>query len=101
MRVFRDVKNNLLKVDDVFYQLSELVDKVFDIVKQYSSNPAFDIPGWFYSGSPYADEIHKLGATPIENVNEFIPEFVPPLGKVWRSREPIWPQIFNCKVKEE
>ena len=31
---------------------------------------------------------------------EFIPEFVPPHGKVWRSREPMWPQIFNCEVKD-
>jgi hypothetical protein len=101
MRVLRDSKNNLLKVDDVFYQLSELVDRTFDIAKQHSSNPVFDMPGWFYSGSPYADEIHKLGCESVENVNEFIPEFVPPLGKVWRSREPMWPTIFGCEVKNE
>jgi hypothetical protein len=100
MRVLRDSENNLLKVDDVFYQLSTLVDCVFEIVKQRSDNPAFDMPGWFYSGSPYADEIHKLGVKPVNAPNKFTPEFTPLLGNIWRTREPMWPSIFNCEIKE-
>jgi hypothetical protein len=100
MRVLRDSRNNLLKVDNEFYSLSELVDKVYEIVKLHSSNPAFDMPSWFYSGSYYADEIKKLDVSPIETPSEFVPEFVPKLGKVWRARETKWPEIFGCEVKE-
>lgn len=99
--VLRDSKNNLLKVGNEFYSLSKLVDTVFEIVKQHSPNPAFHMPGWFYSGSPYGKEICDLGVEPLKDTpKEFIPEFVPPLGKVWRSREPLWPKIFNCEVKD-
>jgi hypothetical protein len=101
MRVLRDSRNDLLKVDDRFYRLSTLVDHVFEIVKQHSDNPGLDMPGWFYSGSPYADEIHNLSVEIIAEPSDFFPEYVPSLGKVWRSREPMWPQIFSCKVKEE
>lgn len=99
--VLRDSKNNLLKVGNNFYSPSQLVDTVFEIVKQHSSNPAFDTPGWFYSGSPYGKEIISIGVKTLEKEpDEFVPEFVPPLGKVYRTREPIWPEIFNCEVKD-
>lgn len=99
-QVLRDSRNNLLKVGNEFYSLSQLVDAVFEVMKQHSSNPAFDAPGWFYSGSPYGKEIYSLGIQPLKDTpTEFVPEFVPSLGKVWRSKEPAWPQIFNCEVK--
>lgn len=99
-KVLRDSRHNLLKVGNEFYSLSQLVDAVFEVVKQYSSNPAFDAPGWFYSGSQYGKEIYSLGIQPLKDApTEFVPEFVPSLGKVWRSKEPVWPQIFNCEVK--
>jgi hypothetical protein len=101
LEVLRDSKNNLLKVGNEFYTLSELFDSVFEIVKQHSKNPGFDTPGWFYSGSPYGKEIISIGVKPLEKEPaEFVPEFVPPLGKVYRTREPIWPEIFNCEVKD-
>lgn len=102
MEVLRDSRNNLLKVGENYYCLSELIDTAFYIVKRNSDNPAFDMPSWFYSGSPYGENILKLGVNPIEETpSEFIPEYVPKLGKVWRSREPAWPQIFDCKVHND
>jgi hypothetical protein len=98
--VLRDSRNNLLKVGNDFYSLSQVVDTVFEIVKQHSTNPAFDVPGWFYSGSPYEKEICALGIQPLKyKPTEFIPEFLPRYPQPpWRSREPMWPQIFNCEV---
>lgn len=99
--VLRDSKRDLLKVGNEFYSLSQLVATVIEIVKQHSSNPGFDMPGWFYSGSPYGKEIISLSVQPLKDKpTDFTPEFVPPLCKVWRSREPLWPQIFNCEVKD-
>ena len=99
--VLRDSKNDLLKIGEDFYSLSKVTDKVFKIVSKHSDNPAFDMPGWFYSGSPYGKEILELQVKPLEQQpSEFQPEFVPKLGKVWRAREPLWPQIFKCEVKD-
>lgn len=83
-----------------WYTLSTLGDKVFDIVTASgSNNPAFDMPPWFYTGSPYADEIESLGCAEVIPPTQYQKEYVPALGDVWRSREPAWPSIFNCKVK--
>lgn len=83
-----------------WYNLSDLVNIAYNIVKDSgSSNPAFDTPPWFYTGSPYADEIVSLGCDVIDAPKTYKVEHVPELGYVWRSREPAWPKIFNCKVK--
>lgn len=85
-----------------WYTLSVLVDKVFEIVKTSgSNNPAFDMPPWFYTGSPYADELVNLGCKEVTAPETYKVEYVPALGKVWRSRELTWPSIFNCSIKAE
>jgi len=85
-----------------WYNLHDLVDTVFERVKAWgSNNPGFDTPNWFYTGSPYADEIVALGCSEVDAPANYRIECVPRLGKVWRSREPMWPEIFNCAVKEE
>lgn len=55
-----------------------------------SDNPGFDMPGWFYTGSPYAAQIIGLGVSPVPIPQDFVVEYVPDLGKVWRSRRPLW-----------
>lgn len=102
MRVLRDSTNDLLKVDDKYLSLSSLVDHIFNIVKQHSSNPGFDMPPWFYSCSPYADELIALGSDFIvDKPKEFRPEFLPQsTKKSWSSREPTWPTIFDCEIKQ-
>jgi hypothetical protein len=100
VRVLRDSRNNLLKVDEYYFSLSEVVDHVYTIVCQYSDNPGFDMPPWFFSGSPYADEILRLGITPIQHqVREFTPEFTPAARPTWRANEPKWMSIFNSEEK--
>jgi hypothetical protein len=82
------------------YSLFALVNKAFDIVKASgSNNPAFDMPPWFYTGSPYADAIVNLGCEELTPPDIYMVECVPPLGNVWRSREPAWAKIFNVDVK--
>jgi hypothetical protein len=82
------------------YNLFALVNKAFAIVKASgSNNPAFDMPPWFYTGSPYADAIVNLGCKEVAPPTSYKVECVPELGKVWRSREPAWPKIFNVDVE--
>ncbi len=84
-----------------WYTLSDLVNTVFELVKASGSgNPAFDMPSWFYTGSPYADEIEKIGCKQVPEPATYRVEVVPKLGKVWRARDPMWPTIFNCEVKD-
>ena len=83
-----------------WYTLSALSDKAFArVTASGSKNPGFDMPPWFYTGSPYADEIESLGCAEVTPSTEYRKEHVPALGVVWRSREPAWPSIFNCEVK--
>lgn len=89
-----------IRANGKWYALSTLVDKAFALVTASgSSNPAFDMPPWFYTGSSYANEIENLGCVEVTPPTEYIKEYVPALGEVWRSREPAWPSIFNCEVK--
>lgn len=85
-----------------WFNLKDLVDTAFEQVKAWGcDNPGFNMPSWFYTGSLYADEIVALGCKEVEPPKTYCIEFVPRLGKVWRRREPIWPEIFNCKAKEK
>lgn len=85
-----------------WYRLKDLVERAFEIVKESgSNNPGFDTPSWFYTGSPYANEIVALGCDTTNEPANYRIECVPRLGRVWRSREPAWPKIFNCEVKED
>jgi hypothetical protein len=101
MRVLRDSTNDLLKVDENYFSLSQIVDRVYEIVSKHSSNPGFDMPPWFYSGSPYADEILNIGIEPLKlKPKEFQPEFLPQSNnKNWKAKQPLWTKIFNCEEK--
>ena len=86
-----------IKVGDTWFTVQSLVDAAFDKVKAAgSTNPAFDQPPFFYSGSPYGDAILTLGCTPMESgPKDFKVEWVCHDGKKpWRSRDPIWPELF-------
>ena len=89
-----------IRANGKWYSLHALADKAFAIVKASgSNNPAFDAPPWFYTGSPYADAIVNLGCKEVTEPPVYQVECVPPLGKVWRSKEPAWPEIFNVDVE--
>lgn len=101
MRVIRTNSGHIC-ANKRWYVLKDLVDRAFEIAKKSGSiNPAFDTPSWFYTGSPYADEIVALGCETTNEPENYQIECVPKLGKVWRSREPAWPEIFNCEVKDD
>jgi hypothetical protein len=100
MKVLRG--QNTLMVNGVAYNLHHVVDAAFIEAKVYGSdNPAFHMPGWFYTNSPYAEQItqliirHKITQIPIPN--GFKPEFLPKLGKVWRNSEPKWITHYGVK----
>jgi hypothetical protein len=78
-------------VDGVGYDLRDCSERSYALVVEAgSNNPAFDMPGWFFSGSPYAEQIKALGAAIVAIPDDFRPEWVPDLGKLWSSREAIW-----------
>ena len=77
--------------DERAYALSELVQKTYEMtIAAGSDNPGFDMPAWFFTGSPYAEQIEALGCTLCDVPKDFLAEYVPDLGKVWRSRRPLW-----------
>jgi hypothetical protein len=101
MSVFRTDTGQIC-ANGKWFDLRALVDTAFERVRAWGSdNPGFDAPNWFYTGSPYADEIVALGCAGVDAPKEYRIESVPPLGKVWRSRDPLWPVIFNCAVKDD
>lgn len=96
-RVFRG--GSLLLIDGHFYSLSDCVDLAYNaVVYSGSKNPAFDMPPWFYSGSPYADAILALGVMRVKPPEAFQAEFVPKSALGWAARPPAWPEIFGVKV---
>ena len=77
--------------DERAYALSELAQKTYEMtIAAGSNNPGFDLPAWFFTGSPYAEQIEALGCTPCEVPKNFRAEYIPDLGKVWRARRPLW-----------
>ena len=64
-------------VDGQAYSLRDLVDASYAMVKGLGSkNPGSDMPPWFYSGSPYADQIKALGVQPIPVPENFSAEWL-------------------------
>lgn len=54
--------NDRVCANGKWYDLQDLVAAAYNRAKEAGSkNPAFDIPSWFYTGSPYANEIVELG----------------------------------------
>lgn len=80
---------NVIVVDGLGYHLAALAEASYALVKD-TDNPAFHMPGWFYSGSPYAEQIKALGVTPYPIPKNFRAEYVPDLGKVWRRGPTAW-----------
>lgn len=100
MKVLRG--NNAIVVGESSFGLSRLTDLAFEEAKSYGSdNPAFHMPGWFYSDSPYGEQIlalaerHNVEPAPIPK--DFIPEYVPKLGYVWRTTEPKWIDHYGVR----
>ena len=78
-------------VDGKAYDLRDCTEVAAELTrKSGSNNIAFDMFPWFFTGSPYADQIIDLGVTPQAVPDDFIAEYIPDLGKVWRSRQTIW-----------
>ena len=85
-----------IRVNGKWFNLTDVVNAAFDKVRASGSdNPAFDMPPFFYTGAPYAEAIIALGCDEVAPPKSYRAEYVPPLGEVWRSREPAWPAIFG------
>ena len=73
------------------YLIRDLSDAPYNMVRDAGSkNPGFDIPGWFFTGSPYGKQIVALGATQHPMPMNFCCEVVPDFGKLWKERPPGW-----------
>lgn len=79
-----------LKVGQDFYVLSDLVEAAYKLVSKSSDNPGFDMPQWFYSGSPYGAQIRALGVSPCQEPNDFRPEYLPQSEKHPWNRHASW-----------
>lgn len=100
MKVLRG--HNNIVVGNYAFILSILVDSAFKESKIYGAeNPAFHMPGWFYSNSPYGDQIFALAERhnikPAAIPEDFIPEYVPKLGYVWRKTDPKWIDYYDVR----
>jgi hypothetical protein len=96
MRVLRG--RDCVVVDERAYSLAALTEAAYQwAVCAGSTNPAFDMPGWFYSGSPYAEQIKALGVPCGDVPDDFCPEYVPTPAKLWRSRPTLW-ETYECAI---
>lgn len=90
-----------LVVDGKWYWLQDVADAAYKKLKAAgSSNPAFDMPPLFFTGSPYGDAVHRLGCTEVRPPKTYRVEYVPHGGrKPWRAISPIWPEVFGLDAK--
>lgn len=100
MKVLRG--GDTIVIGEISFGLSKLTEIAFEEAKVYGpENPAFHMPGWFYSESPYGEQIVALakrhGVEPFRIPDGFQPEYVPRLGYVWRSVEPKWIEHFGVR----
>lgn len=73
------------------YRLRDLSDATYRMVKDMgSNNPGFDMPAWFFSGSPFGAQIEALGCEAHEIPDNFRPEYLPRLEKAWAARASIF-----------
>jgi len=95
-RVVRTNTGHLL-VDGCWFNVSDVSSKAHQVVKDYgSNNPGFDSPPFCYTGCPYAEAILSLGCEETTPPEEWQVEILPRMKeKPWRSREPIWPEVFG------
>lgn len=99
IRVFRDSTNDCLLIDGVPYSIMTLRDAVIEKLRPHTKNIGYNIPPFFYSGSPYADAMLALGVDPKDEVpDNFRAEWVPQSTKpAAMSQNQIWPKIFNVE----
>lgn len=100
-RVKRDSTRNCILIDGVPYQLSTLRDAAIKKLKPHTKNVGYNMPPFFYTGSPYADAMLALGVTPMHEIpSGFQVECVPQATKpAAMSQNQIWPQVFNVNKK--
>lgn len=88
-------------VDGQAYNLRALVKASYAMVKELGSkNPGFDMPPWFFSGSPYAEQIKALGVQPIPIPENFTAEYLPQSTPGWSRRPPIWQHTPRSKCND-
>lgn len=89
-----------VRVDGVWFRTFDLRDALEDIVRAAGSrNVAFDMPPALYTGSPWADVLLSLGVAPVTAPRDWRAVAVPRLGKVWRSRCPLWETLWPDMVQ--
>lgn len=87
-----------LRIGDEWYSTRELLE-VIDrrLTEAGSTNIGFDRPPFFRTGTPYGEALLALGCKPIKGPEKYRIAVVPHDGKKpWRSRKPIWPEVFNA-----
>lgn len=99
MNVIRTNTEHLC-VGDKWFLMKDLMEKVWSIVSKQSDNPAFDFPPWFYTGSPYGEDILNLNVKECEPPKEYSVVCVPKVNITYHKRIPNWPAIFNTVKKD-
>ncbi|MCU0909770.1 MAG: hypothetical protein MUE98_00050 [Rhodobacteraceae bacterium] len=86
-----------MRVSGKWFRTADLADAAFDLVRRAGSeNPAFDMPPFFYTGSPYGEALLALGVAPCDPPPSYRVMFTPHFGKSpWWRRAPIWPSVFG------
>lgn len=90
-------------VSDKCFLLSDLADAAYAaLVDHGSRNPGFDMPPFFYTGSPYGEAILKMGCPEVDPPRAWRAEYVPQDGvEPWANRKPIWPEVFGIEQKKD
>lgn len=66
------------------------------VVDAGSSNPAYDLPPFFWTGSPYGEAILLLNCAQVDPPSHWLIEHVPRGSRrPWKSHRPIWPEVFG------
>lgn len=86
-----------LRVGNKWFAVQDVSAAAFEAVRAAgSTNPAFDMPPFCFTGCPYGEAILKLGVQEVAAPTHYQVQYVPHDGKkLWRAREPIWPRVFG------
>jgi hypothetical protein len=99
MRVIRTDTGHV-RVDGKWFSMRSLREALWQTLEDAgSTNVAFDIPGAFYSGSPWGDVLLSLGVVEVAEPANWRAEYVPPLGVVWRAHRPLWEALWPEMVE--
>lgn len=93
-----------ISIDGVFYNMKSIADALYNEAKEYSDNPAFHMPGWLFSGSPYGEQlldvIFRNNINSVDTPKHFRPEFVPTINYrivSAKGEEPKWIDHYNSR----